>query len=85
MVPRMRIHYSEKPTSKFKVAAVTIKDGYLTRDRLELIEHVLIYAMQPSMNTNKRNAPPNGNIRIYNEGAKSAFPRKINIRNGVLF
>jgi hypothetical protein len=84
VVPRMKIHDYEKPTSRFKVAGVMIKKGNLTRDRLELIEHVLIYAMQPRMNTNKRNAPPDGNIRIYNEGAKSAFPRIINVKNGEL-
>lgn len=84
VVPRMKIHHYEKPTSRFKVADVTIKDGYLTRERLELVEHVLIYTMQPRMNKNKISAPPNVNIRIYNEGAKSAFPRVINVMNGVL-
>ncbi|MDD5474354.1 MAG: hypothetical protein PHU34_09445 [Candidatus Methanoperedens sp.] len=84
VVLRMRIHDNEKPTSKFKVADVTIKNGNLTRNRLELIEHILIYTMQPPMNKNKRFAPPNGNIRIYNEGAKSAFPRIINVKNGEL-
>lgn len=78
---RMREH--EKPTSKFKIAEVMIKNGNLTRGRLELIEHALIYMMQSPMNINKRIAPPNVNIRIYNEGEKSAaFPRIINVMNG---
>jgi len=68
----------------FKVADVRIKEGNLTRARLELIEHVLIYAMQPPMNTNKMSAPPDSNIRIYNEGAKSLFPPILNVRNGEL-
>ncbi len=78
VVPRLRLHYSEKPTSKFKVANVMIESGNLTRKRLELIEHALIYKMQPPMNRNKKSAPPKDNITIYNEGAKSSvFPKII--------
>lgn len=69
-----------KMTSSFKVADIDVKNGYLTRKKLELIEHALIYSIQPSMNISKKKYPPKDNIAIINWNVTAYMKHRIEFR-----
>lgn len=82
-IKRVSDHH-EKPTSMFKIAKVLVRNGNITKRRLEAIERVLIYTMRPSMNINKKNHLPDLDIIVYNRSQDSLFPKRIEVRNGEL-
>lgn len=82
-----RISQHDYPISKFdfvKVPLVSIRGGTITQKRLELIEHVLIHVMQPTLNIRGKSYPPDRDIIIYNKGQKSPFPKRIEVYDGEL-